>query len=214
MIRINLLPVKAAARRASGVRQVLIGAIVLTLGLVAVLVVHTLAMNDLTEQQNKIATLDASIAALKKQVGDYEKIKQQRDNLLRQKAAIQKLQEQRTGPAFLMREMSDVLTKGKGPTINQTQYQALLQADPNAGYNPNWEPKRAWIISYAEKDGQVEMKGGAKSDEDMAEFLKRLKLSEYFVKDSVYWKKTEPQVEAKLNNAPYVTFELKAKVNY
>ena len=113
-----------------------------------------------------------------------------------------------------MREMSDVLTKGKGPTTNQTKYQALLQLDPNAGYNPNWEPRRAWMIAYAEKDGLVEMRGGAKSDEDVAEFLKRLKLSEYFVRESVYWKKTEPQVEAKLNNAPYVTFELKAKVNY
>ena len=53
--------------------------------------------------------------------------------------------------------------------------------------------------------------GAAKSDEDVAEFLKRLKLSAFF--SEVYWQQTQPTVDAKLNVA-YVTFDVTCKVNY
>jgi hypothetical protein len=111
-----------------------------------------------------------------------------------------------------MRELSDILTKGKGPTLNKEAYEELLRRDPNAGFNPNWEPKRTWLISYTEKDKVVVLRGGAKSDEDVAEFLKRLKLSAFF--SDVYWQQTQPQVESKANNVSYVTFDVTCRVNY
>ena len=125
---------------------------------------------------------------------------------------IQKLQEARSGPAYLMRELSDILTKGKGPTIDPKEYDKKLQMDPNAGFNGTWEPKRSWLISYTEKDKVVTIKGGAKSDEDVAEFLKRLKLSAFF--SEVYWRQTQPQVDPKANGVSYVTFDVTARVNY
>ena len=80
-----------------------------------------------------------------------------------------------------------------------------------SGFNPNWEPKRVWILSYEEKLHNVTVKGAAKSDEDVAEFLKRLKQSAFF--SDVYWKQTTPLFDNKLNVA-YVTFDVTCKVNY
>ncbi len=108
-----------------------------------------------------------------------------------------------------MRELSDILTKGKGPTFNKDRYEEMLRRDPNAGLNQTWEPKRAWIMSYQEKDGSVAIHGGAKSDEDVAEFLKRLKLSAFF--SDVYWQQTQPQTGTGVS---HVLFDVACRVNY
>ena len=214
MIRINLLPVKAAQRRASGQRQLLVGGVVLLTVLAGIVIFHTIEETRLLKVKNDVAAVKVDVEKLKKELGDYDLIVAQRESLLRQKAAIKKLQDSRSGPAFLMRELSDILTKDKGPTTSKEQYDELLKKDPNAGFNPNWEPKRAWLLSYTEKEHAVTIKGGAKSDEDVAEFLKRMKLSAFFVKDSVYWQQTQPQTDTRLNNVTYVTFDVAAKVNY
>jgi type IV pilus assembly protein PilN len=214
MIRINLLPVKAAQRRASGQRQILVGALVALFGMISTVVFHTIAEQRVIRLKEDVNRVRTDIETLKRELGDYDLIVAQRDQLIRQKTAIKKLQESRSGPATFMREMSDILTKDKGPTTSKEQYDELLRSDPNAGFNPNWEPKRAWILSYVEKDHQVTLKGGAKSDEDVAEFLKRMKLSAFFEKNSVYWQQTQPQVENKLNNVTYVTFDVTARVKY
>ena len=211
MIRINLLPVKAAKRREQGQRQLLVGAVVFTVALVGVIAFHTTQAAKITEIQTQNQNTSAAIARLKAEIGDYELVKAQRDELIRQRDAIKRLQANRSGPVFLMRELSDILTKGKGPTFNKEQYEEALKRDPSAGFNPNWEPKRVWLLSYEEKNHQVKLKGAAKSDEDVAEFLKRMKVSAFF--DEVYWQQTQPQFDSKLN-VSYVTFDVTCKVNY
>jgi type IV pilus assembly protein PilN len=211
MIRINLLPVKAAKRREQGQRQLLVGAIVLTGAVVALIVVHTAKASEINDQRAKNQRTSAQIAQLKAEIGDYDQIKAQRDELIRQRDAIHRLQANRAGPVFLMRELSDILTKGKGPTFSKETYEEQLKRDPNAGFNPNWEPKRVWILSYEEHSHSVHFHGAAKSDEDVAEFLKRMKQSAFF--SDVYWKQTQPQFDGKLN-VSFVTFDVDCKVNY
>ena len=214
MIRINLLPVKAAQRRASAQRQLLIGATVVLLALCAVVVFHAASSRQVQKIRDQVAAVRSDVEKLKKDLGDYDLVVAQRESLLRQKQAIKKLEDSRSGPAFLMRELSDLLTPNRGPTVSKEEYDSLLSKDPLAGFNPNWPTKRAWIISYVEKDRVAAIKGGAKSDEDVAEFLKRMKLSSFFVKDTVYWQQTQPQVDTRLNNVTYVTFDVTARVNY
>ena len=110
-----------------------------------------------------------------------------------------------------MRQLSEILTRNKGPTYDKEEYQKLINVDPNARINPNWEPRRAWIISFSEKGGAVTLHCGAKSDEDVGEFLKRLKLSAFF--SDVYWQQTQPQADGKYG-VPYVTFDVTCRVNY
>ena len=211
MIRINLLPVKAAKRREQGQRQLLAGAVVLTGAIVALIAFHTAQASKINDMRAANQATSAAIARLKAEIGDYDLVKAQRDELIRQRDAIKRLEANRSGPVFLMRELSDILTKGKGPTFNKEQYEEQLKRDPNAGFNPNWEPKRVWLLSYEERAHQVKLKGAAKSDEDVAEFLKRLKQSAFF--SDVYWQQTQPQFDTKLN-VSFVTFDITCKVNY
>jgi type IV pilus assembly protein PilN len=211
MIKINLLPVKAAKRREQGQRQLLIGAGVFTLAVVGVIFFHTAEARAIAELENDNRVLEREIANLKAEIGDYDVIKAQREDLIRQRDAIKRLQANRSGPVWMMRELSDILTKGKGPTFNKEEYEDQIKRDPNAGFNPNWEPKRVWLLSYEEKNHQVKIKGAAKSDEDVAEFLKRLKQSAFF--SNVYWQQTQPQTEQKLN-VSYVTFDVTCQVDY
>ena len=211
MIRINLLPIKAAKRREQGQKQLLAGIVLVSATLVGIIIFHgtqMAAINDLQSHNDKVAR---DIALLKKELGDYDVVRAQRDELVRQRDAIRKLQANRAGPTYMMRELSDILTPGKGPTFNKEQYEEAIKRDPSGGFNPNWDTRRAWLVNYTETNHQVKIKGGAKSDEDVAEFLKRLKVSAFF--SDVYWQQTQPEVDSKLN-VSYVTFDVQCRVNY
>jgi type IV pilus assembly protein PilN len=211
MIKINLLPVKATKRREQGVRQLIIGIVTVSAALVAIIIFNSAQRSQINTMRTENQATSRAIAQLKAEIGDYEVVKAQRDELIRQRDAIKRLQANRSGPVWLMRELSDILTKGKGPTFNKEAYEEQLRRDPNAGFNPNWEPKRVWLLSYDEHNQSVKIHGAAKSDEDVAEFLKRMKLSAFF--SDVYWQQTQPQVDTRLNVA-YVTFDVTCRVNY
>ena len=211
MIKINLLPVKAAKRREQGQKQLLLGVVVISAALVTIIVFHGTQVSKINAMREYNQQLSRDIAKLKAEIGDYDIIKAQRDELIRQRDAIKRLQANRSGPTYMMRELSDILTPGKGPTFNKEQYEEAIKKNPNEGFNPNWDTRRAWIISYAEVGHNVTIKGGAKSDEDVAEFLKRLKVSAFF--SDVYWKQTQPELDTKLN-VSYVTFDVTCRVNY
>lgn len=211
MIKINLLPVKAAKRREQGQRQLLLGVVVISATLVAIIIFHGTQVAKLNDMRSFNQQLARDIAKLKAEIGDYDIIKAQRDELIRQRDAIKRLQANRSGPTYMMRELSDILTPGKGPTFNKEQYEESIKRDPSVGFNPNWDTRRAWLISYAEQAHNVTIKGGAKSDEDVAEFLKRLKVSAFF--SDVYWKQTQPELDTKLN-VSFVTFDVTCRVNY
>ena len=211
MLRINLLPVKAARRRESARLQMLAGLGIIGVAVAVMVVIHSTKAADLTTLLGNKKVIEQQIAKLKQEIGDYDVVKAQRETLLRQKEAIRRLERSRAGPAFFMRELSDILTPGKGPTFDRQQYEEALRRDPHAAINTDWDPKRVWLLSYAEKDRQVQVHVGARSDEDVAELLKRLKLSAYF--SNVYWKQTQPQVDPKLG-VPFVTFDVECRVNY
>lgn len=211
MIKINLLPVKAAKRREQGQKQLLAGVIIFSATLVSIIVFHGAQVAHINELREHNTQLSKDIAKLKAEIGDYDVIKAQRDELIRQRDAIKRLQANRSGPTYMMRELSDILTPGKGPTFNKEQYEEEIKKNPNAGFNPNWDTRRAWLINYGEQNHNVKIKGGAKSDEDVAEFLKRLKVSAFF--SDVYWQQTKPEVDTKLN-VSYVTFDVTCRVNY
>lgn len=211
MIKINLLPVKAAKRRADGQRQLLIGAVVLTVTMVGIILFHGATISRIDGEKAVNARLEEAIANLKKEMGDYDLIKAQREELIKQRDAIKKLQANRSGPVWMMREFSDMLSPNKGPTINKEAYEEQLKRDPNAGFNPSWDPRKVWLIDYTEHAQGVTLKGAAKSDEDVAEFLKRMKQSVFF--SDVYWQQTQPQVDTKTGVA-FVTFDVTCKVNY
>ncbi len=180
MIRINLLPVKAAKKRATGQRQLILMAMIVIVVGVAVTIFHLADASELTTMQQDNKELKDAIAKLKGVVGDYEAVRNQKEKLVRQRDTIKRLQDSRGGPVFVLREVSEILTKDRGPTFDKDHYEELLRRDPNAGYNPSWDPRRVWIGSLHFGGGRLDLGAAAKSNDDVAEFMKRLELSVFF----------------------------------
>ncbi len=208
MIRINLLPTRKAKRQEASQRQFLLMglAVLATIGLV--IFFHLQATNELERAQHDNTILQADVARLKQELGDYDKIRAQREELLKQRKTIQSLEAGRTGPVYLLRELSEILSPGKGPTFDRVTYEETLRKDPNAGFT-NWETKRAWLDSYTETKLQVKIRGAAKSNEDVAEFLKRLNSSVFFKDVNL-----DATAQASKGSVKYVNFGLSAKVIY
>jgi len=208
VIRINLLPTRKAKRQEASQRQfLLMGLAVLgTIGLV--IFFHLQATSELEGAQHDNTILQADVAKLKQELGDYDKIRGQREELLKQRKTIQSLEAGRTGPVYLLRELSEILSPGKGPTFDRVTYEEALRKDPNAGFT-NWEPKRAWLDSYTETKLAVKLRGAAKSNEDVAEFLKRLNSSVFFKDVNL-----DATAQAAKGSVKYVNFGLSATVIY
>jgi len=179
VIRVNLLPTRKAKRQEAGQRQFLIMGLAILATIGGVVFFHLQATNELEKAQHDNTLLQADVARLKSELGDYDKVRAQREELLRQRKTIQSLETGRTGPVYLLRELSEILSPGKGPTFDRVTYEETLRKDPNAGFS-NWETKRAWLESYTEENMLVKIRGSAKSNEDVAEFLKRLNSSVFF----------------------------------
>ncbi len=208
MIRINLLPTRKAKRQGAGQRQFLLMGLAILGAVGLVIVFHLNATNELENIQRDNTILQADVAKLKQELGDYDKVRGQREELLKQRKTIQSLEAGRTGPVYLLRELSEILSPGKGPTFDRVTYEETLRRDPNAGFS-NWEPKRAWLESYTEEKQRVKVRGSAKSNEDVAEFLKRLN-------SSVFFKDVNLDATAQAAKGPikFVNFGLSATVIY
>jgi len=208
VIRINLLPTRKAKRQGAGQRQFLLMGLAILGAVGLVIVFHLNATNELENIQRDNTILQADVAKLKQELGDYDKVRGQREELLKQRKTIQSLEAGRTGPVYLLRELSEILSPGKGPTFDRVTYEETLRRDPNAGFS-NWEPKRAWLESYTEEKQRVKVRGSAKSNEDVAEFLKRLN-------SSVFFKDVNLDATAQAAKGPikFVNFGLSATVIY
>ena len=211
MMRINLIRAKRARRRDAGERAlVIMGASVL--GAVAVLAVVTIGVDrELQRMVRENNVVKDDIERLKAELGDYDVIKQQRTDLLKQQKTIDALKTGRTGPVYLMRELSEILTAGKGPTFDRVSYEERLRRDPNVGFNSGWDPRRVWLETFEEVQRKVRIHASARTNEDVAEFLKRLQLSVFFADVTP---ESTTQVGDDSAGAKHVTFNLSARAVY
>lgn len=211
MIRINLLPVRQVKKVQAGQRQLLVFFLFIAAELVLMFFLYEWKAGEAEERKRTASNLDTEIAALKKQVGDFDQLKSQLDRLIAQRNIINSLQKARSGPVWVMRELSDILTPGKGPTLDQAQYEMLLRANPSAGFNPRWNPNRLWIESFSEKGGAVVIHGKAKDYDDVAEFNKRLYLSKLFTDE--FLERNDQVMDSKMG-LKVVQFTLRCRVGF
>ncbi len=209
MIRINLLPIRKVKRAEASQRQFVYMGMAILATVVGVVFLHLQADGQLEDIRRKNTILTAEVARLKQEIGDYDKIRGQREELLRQRKTIQALDAGRTGPVYLLREMSEILSPGKGPTFDRITYEDTLRRDPNAGFNASWDPRRVWMEGYAEDQKHVRIRGSAKSNEDVAEFLKRLNSSVFFGNVNL-----DSTTQVSGHGIKFVNFGLSADVTY
>jgi type IV pilus assembly protein PilN len=153
MLRINLLPTKAAKKHES-VRQELLATIVLLLVVAAGLYLWSRSQaSDLSAMDTRITTVQQEIAQLKQDVVRVEDFKKKAEVLEKKIGVITRLQQRRTGPAHLLDDMATILN----------------------------EQKKVWITRLTEGDGKLTLEGGAMEHENISDFQLALeRRSKYF----------------------------------
>jgi type IV pilus assembly protein PilN len=213
MIRINLLP-KAERKVATGGSNQLW--VILYVGVSVVwcallLVVYMISAGQLEEYEARNAQLSTKIEDLKQHSADLDTVKAKLDKSKRLEAVVQELERARLGPTNVMLELARVLSVGGRPTVDPEQLAKLREENPLAGFSPNWDPRRLWMTSFEEEERECHIRGMGKSNEDIAEFLRRLAISEYF--EEVTLQKSEAD-RAQSGDARMIGFDVTCKVRY
>jgi type IV pilus assembly protein PilM len=214
-VRVNLLAQrKETSRRASAEgSQAWLGGLLaaVLLEIIALFVWQASLRSDLAKTMNDNAGVQAQITKIKSDIAEHPQIKAQLAELKDREDAIQKLQAARTGPTSVLLELSRILTQGRGPTVDHDKLEQLKRDDPGSVPNVNWDPRKLWLTKYTELDRSVKIEGLARDGEDIAEFMRRLAVSELF-----YDVKPLPVSEAadKDTKINLKVFAVSAKVRY
>lgn len=213
MIRINLLPAskRAAAATSSGSAQ-LWGVVYLVgvgLTIMALLFVYFVYDGKLEEQNDENARLQREINDMRQRSRRLDEVKAELERSHQLEQIVDELNRARSGPLRVMMELSNVLSSSAGPTIAPGRLEQLRQENPLAGFNPSWDVRRLSIASFVELDRTVTVRGKGRTNEDVAEFLRRLALSELF--SEVTLTRTEAKNVAGLD---IIEFEMTCKVTY
>jgi len=150
MIRINLLPVRAAQKKEKLISQIviLVGSVVLVgVGCYAV---QALLLSKIEDTQQKITATQNEIRDLDKKIGEVNKIKQLTADLDAKKKVLEDLESGRTGPVRGLDELSRVI------------------------------PDKVWISSLQVANGSVTLKGRGTTEEVIAVFMRDLEDSPYY----------------------------------
>jgi type IV pilus assembly protein PilN len=218
MVRINLLPNARKQARSSGgggdgsATPWIIGylAAAFVTALVCALLYFS-GTSALEEQRAQNAALQGEITQIEAQSANIDEVRAQLAQSEELERVVGDLQRARYGPTRVLMEMSHILSRSGGPTVDPERLEAIRRDNPLAGFNPSWDSRRLWLTSFNEEDRHVEIHGLGKTNEDVAEFLRRLSLSESF--GDVTLTRTESVTDTE-SHLDLISFELSCSVVY
>ena len=150
MIRINLLPVRAAQKKEklrSQLSILFLSLILLGAGCGALYVTKMLEIDGLKDE---IADLGRQNQALKKELGEVVDFEKKKADLEQKLKVLNDLKLAKAGPVHLLDELSRAL------------------------------PQKVWLTDFSENNGQVDLKGYGDTEETVAEFMNNLEASPYY----------------------------------
>jgi len=150
MIRINLLPVKAAQRKEKLKGQLFVLALVLIVVAALCGSAYMFQLNRLQEAQAQIDQKRFEISKLMKTIGEVNQFKKRQQELRAKLDVMDQLEEARSGPVHLLDEL----------------YKAM--------------PEKLWLTSFSETGGQANIAGIGLNEETVARFMRNLDDSAYF----------------------------------
>ena len=144
MIRINLLPVRAAKKKESVRFQLTVAGLATFFVLALMSVFYLTVWSDANGLKADIEKSQQELNTLKTKIGELSRIKQQKQVVEEKLAIIRKLESQRTGPVEIFRKLSEST------------------------------PKHAWLQSLNDRGQVITLVGYAADDEVVAEFMRAL----------------------------------------
>jgi type IV pilus assembly protein PilN len=150
MIRINLLPVRAAQKRARLQGQLAVMGVALISVIVICAMVYTSMAVRIASQKKEIARIEKKIHSLKKIIGEVASIKQLQKEYQAKLDVLEDLKQKKTGPVHLLDELSAVL------------------------------PEKLWLDDFKESGGNISIKGIGLNEATVANFMRDLEASPYY----------------------------------
>lgn len=212
MIRINLLPEAKRAVSGGGGNTQIWGIVYLLacFGWGVVLFFFYLnTKNTLEEQRAANSALEQEIAQAKAKSTNIGEVEAKLAKSRQLEDVVKKLQTARQGPTRVLIELSHILSDGGKPTVSAERLDEVRRENPLAGYNASWDSRRLWLTAFTEADRKCAIRGYGKTNEDVAEFLRRLSLSELFQKVTL-----QSTASAQVAGNNVVAFELSCAVRY
>lgn len=147
MIRINLLPVRAAKKKETALQQLFLMAAAVFLVLVVVVSLWLVKLGQISSTKDDITAANNKINELKARIGKLDQIKKLKDEVKKKLDVLTILRKNKTGPAARLATLSDVM------------------------------PDRLWLEKYKENAGQVTSSGLALDEELIAQYIRALEAS-------------------------------------
>jgi type IV pilus assembly protein PilN len=130
MIRVNLLPHRAEARKRREQQFAMLGGLAVALGLVFAGAVWFFLDSQVDQQRRNVAYMTSEIAKLDKQIDEIHKIREETASLLAKKQVVENLQSNRSEPVQLLDQLLRQLPEGVylksvrqvGPKVNLVGY--------------------------------------------------------------------------------------------
>jgi len=179
MIRINLLPVEQTKRWELGQKQIVLFALVLVGVGLGNWSWSSSVAEELAVKRRQVERLRADIAQLDKVIAEVKNIAKEKEAIELKLRVLADLRRGRTGPVRALDDLAQII------------------------------PERVWLDSFQEKGGQLVIRGGAVTNEDLADFMRALKGSSFFRDPAL---KRSVQKDGK--EGSYIEFELNCGVDY
>ncbi|MER3445926.1 MAG: hypothetical protein C4291_03405 [Candidatus Dadabacteria bacterium] len=150
MIRINLLSAKEEKKGVEGLNNLIIGVLAIIAVIAVIVAIDLVQSKRIRDTNNEIAEVKKRINSLEVIKNKVEEFKSKNKELEEKIKVISVLEENRTGPLFVM--------------------DALGQAIPN----------KAWIDRFSETNNMAQIEGTAWDELTVSDFMKKLQSSPYF----------------------------------
>jgi type IV pilus assembly protein PilN len=205
MLKINLLP--AAPKRAGGQQgpannlRIFAAALSIVLVLLAsgIMVFHSGHAKKLQDATTENNQRQAAVSATRARVSDHDRVRRDLEEIRTKQDAIHRLEANRTGPTAMLIEISQLLSPGGRPTNAPSEFERIQRDDPTRWMRPTWDTHFVWLSSFTETDRSVSLDGFGRSADDVAEFMRRLMLSQYFENVTLERSEGAPDTASSLN---------------
>ncbi len=144
MIRINLLPVRAAKKKESIRFQLTVAGLITFLIIALGVAFYWISSNEASALGEDISKGEEELSELKKKIGELSRIKEQKKVLESKLRVVKKLESARTGPVELFVKISELI------------------------------PQNAWLSSLVDTGPVITLQGYAATEDDVSVFLRGL----------------------------------------
>ncbi len=150
MIKINLLPVRAAKKKETAVQQITIFCVTLVVVLVVIGAMYAVKLGQISSTKNDISAANTKINELKIRIGKLEELKTLKEQVKKKLDVLAQLRKNKTGPAQRLATLSDIT------------------------------PEQLWLTVYAESGDNVRIAGISSSEDLIAQFMRSIQASNDF----------------------------------